>query len=245
MIPTLEWTPEGVSFLDQTKLPHEETYVLARDYNEVARVIRDMIVRGAMAIGVSAAMGVALGIDRSLSHTPLFQTVFVLQNAPRHALKLQDLDVEYLPINTNTAKYDLNLTMQESPDGLMTWFEYNADLFDAATIQRMMAHLETLLVGVVANPDGKVSQLPLIGADELKAFVTPAADAQHGTATSITEWFESQAADNPDLPALSFENTTLSYAELNRRTNQLAHHLIKLGVGPNQLSICPPRSPRS
>lgn len=69
MIPTLEWTPEGVNFLDQTKLPHQETYVLARDYNEVARVIRDMIVRGAMAIGVSAAMGVALGIDRSTAAT--------------------------------------------------------------------------------------------------------------------------------------------------------------------------------
>ena len=69
MIPTLEWTPEGVNFLDQTKLPHEETYVLARDYRDVARVIRDMIVRGAMAIGVSAAMGVALGIDRSNAAT--------------------------------------------------------------------------------------------------------------------------------------------------------------------------------
>ena len=65
MIPTLEWLPEGVSFLDQTKLPLEETYVLARTYQEVATVIRDMIVRGAMAIGVSGAMGVALGIERS------------------------------------------------------------------------------------------------------------------------------------------------------------------------------------
>ena len=65
MIPTLEWTPAGVKFLDQTKLPHEETYVLACDYNQVARAIKDMIVRGAMAIGVSAAMGVALGIERS------------------------------------------------------------------------------------------------------------------------------------------------------------------------------------
>jgi len=65
MIPTLEWTPAGVSFLDQTKLPHEETYVLATDYKQVATVIKDMIVRGAMAIGVSAAMGVAIGIDRS------------------------------------------------------------------------------------------------------------------------------------------------------------------------------------
>ena len=69
MIPTLEWLPEGVNFLDQTKLPFEETYVLARDYREVARVIKDMIVRGAMAIGVSAAMGVALGIDRSTATT--------------------------------------------------------------------------------------------------------------------------------------------------------------------------------
>ena len=65
MIPTLQWTPEGVSFLDQTKLPTEETYVLARDYREVAAAIRDMIVRGAPAIGVSGAMGVALGIERS------------------------------------------------------------------------------------------------------------------------------------------------------------------------------------
>ena len=69
MIPTLEWLPEGVSFLDQTKLPLEETYVLATDYKQVATVIRDMIVRGAMAIGVSGAMGVALGIDRSQALT--------------------------------------------------------------------------------------------------------------------------------------------------------------------------------
>ncbi len=69
MIPTLEWLPEGVSFLDQTKLPLEETYVLAKDYTEVATVIRDMIVRGAMAIGVSGAMGVALGIERSRATT--------------------------------------------------------------------------------------------------------------------------------------------------------------------------------
>jgi len=69
MIPTLEWLPEGVNFLDQTKLPFEETYVLATDYEQVANVIRDMIVRGAMAIGVSAAMGVALGIDRSTAIT--------------------------------------------------------------------------------------------------------------------------------------------------------------------------------
>jgi methylthioribose-1-phosphate isomerase len=69
MIPTLEWLPEGVNFLDQTKLPHVETYVLATDYKQVATVIQDMIVRGAMAIGVSAAMGVALGIDRSSAST--------------------------------------------------------------------------------------------------------------------------------------------------------------------------------
>jgi methylthioribose-1-phosphate isomerase len=69
MIPTLEWLPEGVNFLDQTKLPLEETYVLATDYKQVAAVIRDMIVRGAPAIGVSAAMGIALGIERSSAAT--------------------------------------------------------------------------------------------------------------------------------------------------------------------------------
>ena len=69
MIPTLEWTPAGVNFLDQTKLPHEETYVLATDYKQVATVIRDMITRGAMAIGVSGAMGVAIGIQNSTATT--------------------------------------------------------------------------------------------------------------------------------------------------------------------------------
>src|SRR5579875_2369719 len=69
MIPTLEWLPDGVNFLDQTKLPLEETYVLATDYKQVATVIRDMIVRGAMAIGVSGAMGVALGIQQSKATT--------------------------------------------------------------------------------------------------------------------------------------------------------------------------------
>src|SRR5271155_930722 len=69
MIPTLEWLPTGVNFLDQTKLPLEETYVLATDYKQVATVIRDMITRGAMVIGVSGAMGVALGIDRSAATT--------------------------------------------------------------------------------------------------------------------------------------------------------------------------------
>ncbi|HEV2645793.1 MAG TPA: S-methyl-5-thioribose-1-phosphate isomerase [Acidobacteriaceae bacterium] len=69
MIPTLEWLPEGVNFLDQTKLPFEETYVLATDYKQVATVIQTMVVRGAMAIGVAAAMGVALGIDRSQATT--------------------------------------------------------------------------------------------------------------------------------------------------------------------------------
>src|ERR1700733_6511341 len=69
MIPTLEWLPTGVNFLDQTKLPLEESYVLATDYKQVATVIRDMIVRGAPAIGVSAAMGMAIGIDRSTATT--------------------------------------------------------------------------------------------------------------------------------------------------------------------------------
>src|SRR5271170_5846830 len=69
MIPTLEWLPAGVNFIDQTKLPLEETYVLATDYKQVAAVIRDMIVRGAPAIGVSAALGVAIGIDRSTATT--------------------------------------------------------------------------------------------------------------------------------------------------------------------------------
>ncbi len=85
MIPTLEWLPAGVNFLDQTKLPLEETYVLATDYKQVATVIRDMIVRGAPAIGVSAAMGMAIGIERSTATTlpTLTAEVAVIASSPR------------------------------------------------------------------------------------------------------------------------------------------------------------------
>ncbi|MGI2909712.1 condensation domain-containing protein, partial [Tolypothrix sp. VBCCA 56010] len=102
--------------------------------------------------------------QRSLSYTPLFQVMFVLQNAPMPELELTDLTLCALPIESETAKFDLTLVLENTSAGLSGFFEYNTDLFDAATITRMVGHYQTLLEAVVVNPQQKLSDLPLLTA---------------------------------------------------------------------------------
>lgn len=186
-----------------------------------------------------------LEVERNLSRSPLFQVVFVLQNAPRQALNLQELHVDYLQVESSTAKFDLTLTMQETAEGLQTWLEYNNDLFEVATIQRMMGHLETLLAGIVAGPDQRISQFPLVTEKERQELLGPGGPLpDHGSSdVSITHWFEAQAAHTPEAIAISFGDEKLSYQELNRRSNQLAHHLRSIGVSVgDRVGICLERS---
>lgn len=186
-----------------------------------------------------------LQVERSLGHSPIFQVVFVLQNAPRKSLELKRLTAEYLPIESNTAKFDLTLTMQEAPAGLQTWMEYNTDLFDASTIQRMLGHLNTLLEGVAAAPEQRISALPMLTSHERRDWIMDRRTElpSFATSDSVSSWFEKQAQQTPEAIALTFEGKTVKYQELNCRANQLARHLHFLGVaGGDLVGICLDRS---
>ncbi len=159
---------------------------------------------------------------RSLSHSPLFQVMFVLQNAPKQTLELSAVSLEPLEVDSGTAKFDLTLFMSEGPDGLSGQLEYNTDLFEAGTIRRMLGRWEVLLEGIAADPSRHLSELSLL----------PEADYPWAC---LHELFERQAARTPEAVAVVYEGQELSYAELNARANQLAHYLRGQGVGPDVL----------
>ncbi|HEX8559857.1 MAG TPA: amino acid adenylation domain-containing protein [Pyrinomonadaceae bacterium] len=172
--------------------------------------------------------------ERSLSHTPLFQALFVLQNAPAAAPELPGLEVEQLEVGSGTAKFDLMLSLEESEGSLRGVFEYSTDLFDEPSARRMLGHFETLLEGVARRPESRISELPLLGAEEERQLLVgwnqTAADFPRGRC--VQDLFAEQAARTPDETALVFDGERLSYRELNERANRLARFLRRSGVGP-------------
>ncbi|GAX39730.1 amino acid adenylation domain-containing protein [Tolypothrix sp. NIES-4075] len=183
--------------------------------------------------------------ERSLSYTPLFQVMFVLQNAPMPKLQLPELTLSALPIESETAKFDLTLVLENTAVGLSGFFEYNTDLFDAATIERMVGHYQTLLEAVVVNPQQKLSELPLLCASEQHQILREwnNTQADYPKQLCLHSLFEEQVEKTPDAVAVVFEDEQLTYSELNAKANQLAHHLVSLGVGPEVLvGICTERS---
>ncbi|MEH2382478.1 MAG: amino acid adenylation domain-containing protein [Nostoc sp.] len=182
--------------------------------------------------------------QRSLSHTPLFQVMFVLQNAPMSALELPGLTLSSLESESGNAKFDLTLSIRETAQRLVGSLEYNTDLFKKSTISRMAEHLQTLLSGIVANPQQRLSELPLLTEAE-KALLVKWNDtqAEYPKDQCIHQLFEAQVERTPDAVAMVFEDQQLTYKELNERANQLAHYLRSLGVGAEVLvGICVERS---
>jgi amino acid adenylation domain-containing protein/non-ribosomal peptide synthase protein (TIGR01720 family) len=182
--------------------------------------------------------------QRDLSHTPLFQVMFVLQNAPMSAVELSGLTLQALQTESSTAKFDLTLLMEETESGIRGALEYNTDLFDAATIARMAEHLQTLLAGIVANPEQQIAQLPLLTANEQHQLLAwNQTYAEYSLNRCIHELFEEQVEKTPDAVAVVFVEQQLTYQELNTKANQLAHYLQNLGVSPDTLvGICVERS---
>jgi amino acid adenylation domain-containing protein len=183
--------------------------------------------------------------DRNLSHTPLFQATFVLQNMPREALEITGLTVSSFPLSTGTAKYDLMLSLTEQPAGLCGVLEYNTDLFERSTIVRILGNFQTLLNSIVASPDCRISQLSLLSDGEirqvLKDWNTTATD--YPRQSNIPELFELQVKRDPNAVAVVFKDRQLTYGKLNERANQLAHHLRSLGVKRGSLvAVCLERS---
>lgn len=182
---------------------------------------------------------------RTLSHAPLFQVMLAFDNTPTVPLAFPGLVARASELDTGTAKCDLILSLQETPDGLTGSMEYSTDLFDAATIRLMLGHWETLLAGIVVDPGQTLSALPLLTEPERRQILVEwnATGRDYPAGRCIHELFEAQAVETPSGVALTFEDESLSYDKLDRRANQLAHHLRALGIGPETpVGICVERS---
>ena len=183
--------------------------------------------------------------ERDLSRNPLFQVMFVLQNAPRTLPQVSGISLESLEIARSTSPFDLSLFLRERDEKLIGFFEYSTDLFDRLTIKRMIGQFQTLLEGIVANPDQPISTLPLLTEEEKHQLLVEWNDtaAEYPKDSCIHELFEAQVERAPHVVAVLFEGENLTYRELNARANQLGHYLRGLGVGPESLvGICVERS---
>jgi amino acid adenylation domain-containing protein len=183
---------------------------------------------------------------RDLGHSPIFQVMFILQNAPTSALELAGVSLSALEVDNNTSKFDLTLAMQEEAGNyLSSRLEYNSDLFDAATIERLVGHFETMLEAIVEDPARRIDELPLLTSGEREQMLVEWNNTKvfYRQDKSIHELFDEQAARTPDAVAVQFAGEHLTYAELRTRSNQLAHHLRSLGATSEALvGICVDRS---
>ncbi|MFZ5918494.1 MAG: amino acid adenylation domain-containing protein, partial [Chloroflexota bacterium] len=183
--------------------------------------------------------------ERVMSHSPLFQVMFDLQSTPLASLRLGDLALGLLPVETGVAKFDLMLAVEEGADRLRGEMEYNTDLFDPATIRRLAGHFEVLLAGIVAQPDESIARLPLLTEAERQQVLVEWNDTArpYPQDSCFHHLFEAQAARTPEAAAVVYEGRQMSYGELDRRANQLARYLQRLGVGPERLvGLCLDRS---
>jgi amino acid adenylation domain-containing protein len=175
--------------------------------------------------------------ERELNHNPLVQVVFVLQNNAGRLPGLPGLSVTPLKEETDTAKFDLTLYVNDTGDELEGAFEYSAELFDRETVSRMSGHLLTLLEGVVADPAGRISNLSLLTPAERRRMLYEWNDTREEYPRDLCahQLFEAQVERTPDAVALATEGEQLSYRQLNARANRLARRLQALGVGPGEL----------
>jgi aspartate racemase len=182
-----------------------------------------------------------LHLERNLGRNPLFQVMFVLQNASVQTIGLPGLTLNPVEVDSGTAHFDLTLHMADTEQGLIGTLAYNKDLFEAATITRMLGHFRTLLEAVVANPARRLSDLSLLCESERQQLLFEWNDTKtdYPGELCIHQLFEAQVERTPDAIAVVFENEQLTYSELNRRANRIAHHLLALGVGPEiPVGIC-------
>jgi amino acid adenylation domain-containing protein len=186
----------------------------------------------------------ALQPERDLSHTPLFQVAFALQNVTQvsdggselmRAVDSQEnrLGFRVLDINSGSAKFDMTLTLAETDYGLQGAWEYNSDLFEEATIHRMIGHFKVLLQGAMDDPDLPITLLPLLNPAERQMILVDwnTSDLPTPIDRCAHQLFEIQAAQRPQVDALIFEGEKYSYEEVNRRAEALANYLYQLGVG--------------
>ncbi|MGC1331021.1 amino acid adenylation domain-containing protein, partial [Pseudomonas sp.] len=187
----------------------------------------------------------SLQVERSLSHSPVFQTLFNLRNQDDSTqLKLPGLSVEVMTLPSATAKFDLSLDVALG-EHLVCTLEYDRDLFAASTIERLAGHYLNLLAYMLEQPDGCLDDAPLLGAHEHQQLhAWSQGGAAHAMTTPVHRLFEQQAAVRPDAVALLFANEQLTYAQLDGRANALAAYLRQRGVGADvMVGVAAERSP--
>ena len=183
--------------------------------------------------------------ERDTSRSPIFQVLFGFQSTPRVPLTLPGLSVTSLDVEPGTAKFDLSLYVDTTPDGLEATLEYSTDLFDASTVSRMLGHFRTLLEGIAADPGRRLSELPLLTDGERRQLLVEWNDtaAEYPRDACIHQLFEAQARRTPDAVAVVSGESSLTYAELEERAKAVARRLRALGVGPEALvGLCVERS---
>ncbi|HEX2222918.1 MAG TPA: amino acid adenylation domain-containing protein, partial [Thermoanaerobaculia bacterium] len=183
--------------------------------------------------------------ERNLARPPLFQVMLVLQNAPREPLALPGLEVVPEALDTGTAKFEIQLTLEETAGGGLTGaLDYNHDLYDAATMDRFLGHLATLLGSVGPDPDGRALEAEILTPRERRQILRDWNPSQRfPRRKAVHELFAEQAARRPDAVAVVSGDERLTYGELDRLSNALARRLRRLGVGPEQrVAICLERS---
>jgi amino acid adenylation domain-containing protein len=178
-----------------------------------------------------------LQTGRDLSSAPLFQVSFALQNVPQVAVELSGLEATAINIRGGIAKFDLYVAVVDVRSELQIFAEYNTDLFDSTTIDRLLGEYERLLRSIVGNPDRRISDLAILTEAEQHQLVVEWNDTQRDSAPfkCAHQMFEEQVERTPDGIAVVFEEQELTYRELNSRANQVAHFLKKLGVGGERL----------
>ncbi|HJP93403.1 MAG TPA: amino acid adenylation domain-containing protein [Pyrinomonadaceae bacterium] len=187
----------------------------------------------------------AMQPERDLSRTPLFQVMFAFQNAPREVFRASGLTFERRRIENHTSKFDLTLFATEAAEKLYFTFEYNTDLFERARIERMMGHFEVLIEAIVAEPQKRIGELPLLTPSEREQLLVEwnRTAAAYPEKQSIQQLFEEQVARTPTAVAVSDGKQSLTYEQLEQHANQLARRLRRGGVGAESLvAVCLERS---
>ncbi len=170
--------------------------------------------------------------ERDMSHSPLFQVMFVLNNAPVEKLELPDVELSVVEIENKTSKFDLILNVFEDENGLQCKIEYNTDLFEAATIERFSRHYQTLLKSIVQTPEERIGHLAILDATEKEELLHTWSEPErfYDESKFIVDLLVKQAQATPEAPALRVLDTTLSYGHLHEQSNRLANLLLQKGL---------------
>ncbi|HSF38669.1 MAG TPA: amino acid adenylation domain-containing protein, partial [Thermoanaerobaculia bacterium] len=176
----------------------------------------------------------ALEPQRDLSYNPIFQVLFGLHRLPPRRHRFGEVGLVAVPLESGTARFDLSLDLQAAPEGVRGAFEYSTDLFDRTTVERLGGHWQILLAGALAAPDRPLSELPLLAAEERQQLLRDwnALPAEPPSGSSLQALVEAWAERQPEAEAVSCGDGLLTYGELDRKANALAHRLRGLGVGP-------------